>query len=102
MRKPVKAPVKKEAKNKKRKAKADSGITGKVVKWIHFEDCGQDFLKWGLDANNVVVESAQGFVWNGSKVFPETIKKGRCVQFLNRGTYHTLAYAITKIEEVKP
>jgi hypothetical protein len=56
-----------------------------VVRTIHFEDWGQDFLEWDLNSEGVViaVRPAQEWAWKGAKVFePENLGPGHGVRFM--------------------
>jgi len=69
---------------------------------IHFEDKGQDFLFWKVDAAGAVIESGpfQGWVWVDCKVIgAQALREGDLVDFADRnGKLHTLSYRVARIE----
>lgn len=81
----------------------------RVVKVIHFEDNGQDFLRWGLDSQGYVrtCEPFQGMVWCNRRLHNYRRLKVGAQPLLSyrRGTYHyrgLLPHKIIKIEEATP
>lgn len=60
----------------------------KVATVLHFEDHGQDFLRWELDAKGLVIgcEPFQGFVWKGKRVIGhEGLRPGDIVHYHSSG-----------------
>jgi len=69
---------------------------------IHFEDLGQDFLRFVVRGSEVVgSEPFQGWLWVGAKVLSKP-RVGRCLDIEVQSTLKhvklTLRYRITKIE----
>lgn len=74
----------------------------KVAMTLHFEDHGQDFLRWELDRNGKVLASKpfQGSIWKGVKVLqPQLSRKGSIVRFVRPGESEekTIRYPLTKV-----
>ncbi len=70
---------------------------------IHFEDQGQDFLRWDVDANGTVTDSwpFQASLWRGCRVLRHTeLKIGDCVIFRSADGKRTsnVRYPIALIE----
>lgn len=67
---------------------------------IHFEDHGQDFLRWEVDAHGVVIDSLpyQGHIWNGS-VLINNAEPGGIVAFVSAldGQRRTIRYPVAKV-----
>lgn len=67
---------------------------------IHFEDHGQDFLEWDIDANGVVTDSRpfQASTWSGSVLINDAAPGG-LVAYLSKYTNqrHTIRYPIVKV-----
>lgn len=82
---------------------------GTKIRTIHFEDHGQDFLEWDLDADNVVIacRPCQGWVWIGNKVMNKAIKPGCYLKFQSEhikakcspSSQLVLKYKVIAIEE---
>ena len=78
----------------------------RVVTRIHFEDHGQDFLRWELDVNGKVIgcEPFQASAWRGLKVFqPSLIAVGDLVHFYDsrdKSLCH-IRYRVAKVERPK-
>jgi hypothetical protein len=73
-----------------------------VMKKIHFEDCGQDFLWWIIDDEGNVVDCGpfQASVWVGSTVYMDELEVGEPPMFNSRfGDDQLLNYSVTKIED---
>lgn len=72
-----------------------------VAHVLHFEDHGQDFLRWDIDAAGVVIDAHpyQADVWKGCLLLnaPEV---GERVRFFSARTKRemTLAYPVAKVE----
>jgi hypothetical protein len=72
------------------------------MKRICFEDKGQDFLYWDIDyvGEVVVCGPFQGWLWVGCIVCLETLKAGKCLEYihprLGRGG---IKYKVIRIEE---
>lgn len=71
----------------------------KTKKILHFEDNGQDFLRWHLDKDDQVIKSCpfQGFVWNGVHVIECEENKQPTIWDKN-GEVVKLIHKIKKIE----
>lgn len=75
----------------------------KIALTLHFEDHGQDFMRWELDlAGKVIgVEPFQFSIWGGVKVLqPQLLRKGSIVRFVNPGESteeKTIRYPLTKV-----
>lgn len=72
---------------------------------LHFEDHGQDFLEWTLDAAGVVVDCQpfQAWVWCGCRVSDHAaLEAGDRVRFhrLAGGAARRVQYPLTAIERV--
>ncbi len=66
---------------------------------IHFEDHGQDFLKWVVDNDNHVVSSFPcQSVWKGAFVHPTTIKEGMKLIVEINDTTKLVRYPVAAIE----
>lgn len=75
----------------------------RVVTRIHFEDCGQDFLRWELDAKGKVIgcEPFQASAWFGKEVVqPSKLTVGDLVHFYESRdkTFHHIRYPVAKVE----
>lgn len=73
---------------------------------IHFEDHGQDFLRWTVDQDGVVTESFpfQSRVWRGCRVLRHTeLAIGDCVVYRTADgkRTHSIRYPIVKIDATK-
>lgn len=81
-------------------ARHDRLIREATVMVIEFQDHGQDFLHWNLDKRGYVIESAQGWIWLGSRVTNmRELAPGSIVSFVRKrdeGT-HTIKYPLTKV-----
>ena len=66
---------------------------------IEFEDDGQDFLKWYLDARGEVIhyEPFQAFVWNGKMVDTIEMRVGLELPLQNKTT---ITHLVKKIERI--
>lgn len=74
----------------------------KVVAVLHFEDYGQDFLRWELDANGKVIGCApfQASIWCGNHVFnPQALQAGDIVFFWSQGEpeVRSIRYLLKKV-----
>ena len=84
----------------KSKEKFNAWLKSKT-KWIlNFEDKGQDFLRWWVDARGEVLncEPFQSRIWNGSMIMPNSIKKGEKICFQDG---RVLNYKTIKVENIK-
>lgn len=67
---------------------------------IHFEDHGQDFLEWDVDAHGVVTAARpfQSSVWSGSVLINDA-QPGGIVAYLSKhtGQRHTIRYPVAKV-----
>jgi len=69
---------------------------------IHFEDHGQDFLRWDVDANGVITDSQpyMAGTWVGLQVLQRP-EPGQLVGFRNRdGLVKQIKYAVSKVVAV--
>jgi hypothetical protein len=70
---------------------------------IVFEDHGQDFLEWEIDANGIVVDSRpfQRQIWSGNFLpFFDSLKPGDYADFLvtrEGGRHACIKYPITEV-----
>lgn len=63
-------------------------LLDRTIAIIEFEDHGQDFLRWHLDKDGVVIESQpfQNFAWKGLAVFEiDNLKPGSIVYYSRPG-----------------
>lgn len=69
---------------------------------VCLEDHGQDFLEWDVD-NGVVVDCRpfQGWVWNGTQVHNNPIRKGDILQITVQGRRTTLNYPVERVKPCK-
>lgn len=71
---------------------------------LHFEDGGQDFLRWLICYGEVVDSDLQSWVWNGTKVLDMPRVGGRIrtksKPIKGRVINGRILYKIVKIEEV--
>lgn len=72
---------------------------------IHFEDKGQDFLTWTVDADGLVIDCQpfQAWLWVGMRVLaPGELKPGGHVRYSSRQRkgVQTIRYPIAAIEEL--
>lgn len=67
---------------------------------VHFEDHGQDFLEWDIDADGVVVgcRPMQGWVWRG-KVLATHPEPGQKLSFVSDAGKRvtTVSYPVAKV-----
>lgn len=73
----------------------------KVSTTVRFEDRGQDFLEWDLDAHGKVIECrpSQGWVWCGRQVVNHgSLKKGT---YLILDDMATVNYPAVKVQRFK-
>lgn len=73
---------------------------------IHFEDHGQEFLAWEVDAQGTIV-NCEPFVrnWIGHRVLsPRTVRKGHLVNVKSRhrGDVFTIIYPVERIQVLPP
>lgn len=72
---------------------------------LHFEDHGQDFLWWDIDAEGNVIDCGpfQASVWVGCKVATGSVSQG-CPPFFKskQGKRMSLNYPVEKIEILEP
>lgn len=71
---------------------------------IHFEDRGQDFLRWTVERGVVIESSGQAWLWTGTKVLSVPIV-GRQLKILTpqAGAKPVfLNYKVTQIDAAKP
>ena len=79
----------------------------RVVTVLHFEDHGQDFLRWKLDAKGKVIgcEPFQGFVWKGKFVMGhQGLQAGAMVHYRTAGESTSashIRYPLARVERVK-
>lgn len=77
----------------------------KVVVRIHFEDHGQDFLRWEIDAKGKVIgcEPFQASYWCGLEVWqPSLLRAGDLVHFLDRdGQSRRIKYRLERADHIK-
>lgn len=75
-----------------------------VKKVICFEDHGQDFLEWGIDADGNVMTCMpyQWWVWKNAKVMMDTLQVGKQLCYLNKKSrrFASIKYPVERIEEV--
>lgn len=78
-----------------------------VVTVLHFEDHGQDFLRWELDAKGKVIgcEPFQGFVWKGKYVMGhEQLQAGATVHYRTKGestSASNIRYPLARVERME-
>lgn len=72
----------------------------KTLTTIHFEDHGQDFLKWVINEKGHIVECtpAQGMIWTRWVVTDKKFKKGQRVNIINGTAKLQIKYPIEKVE----
>ncbi|GKS85571.1 hypothetical protein AVMA1855_15485 [Acidovorax sp. SUPP1855] len=75
----------------------------RVATVVTFEDQGQDFLRWELDAKGTVIgcEPFQASVWHGKKVFqPALLAVGDLVHFYEKQekAFRHIRYRVAKVE----
>ena len=67
---------------------------------IHFEDHGQDFLEWDVDAHGVVTDSrpCQAWCWKGA-VLINNAAPGGIVAYVSAadGERHSIRYPVAKV-----
>jgi hypothetical protein len=73
---------------------------------IYFEDHGQDFNRWTLDSDGVVVESFpfQNRLWRGCRVlWHAQLRVGDCLIYRTADGKHThnIRYPIVRIERTE-
>lgn len=81
--------------------------TKELRKWaaitiLHFEDQGQDFLRWHIDEQGTVVKSEpfQNMIWKGARVTNfKTLKVGDKLDITHMSKNTCIKYPITKIEK---
>jgi len=70
---------------------------------VHFEDHGQDFLEWDIEAGVVVdCRPFQGWFWNGTKVHSTDIQPGLLLDIATKsggGRRTRLRYPVERVEE---
>ena len=91
----------------KRKIKNDnefSPIPASAVTVLEFEDHGQDFLRWYLDENRVVVACRpfQEAFWQGTQMTELNIGKAAVVKLIRNGKAMSLRYPVKTMMGVKP
>lgn len=73
---------------------------------IHFEDHGQDFLRWIVNPEGEVVisEPFQQWIWRGNIVNLETLCEGKTLSYTSTrgGERHNIRYPVEKIEKSGP
>jgi hypothetical protein len=71
------------------------------VRTIHFADDGQDFLRWHVAANGVVVcsEPFQSWVWVGYVMMNVRVGRFPLVR-TNEGNICHIKHRVTKVEEL--
>lgn len=71
------------------------------VRIIHFKDDGQDFLRWYVAANGVVVcsEPYQTWMWAGTVMLNVRVGRFPTVRS-NEGHIRTVKHRVTKVEEL--
>lgn len=75
----------------------------KVTTVLHFMDCGQDFLRWELDATGTVIgcEPFQASIWCGARVLHhQALQTGDIVHFVHKGDSAslTIRYLLERVE----
>lgn len=70
------------------------------MKRITFEDKGQDFLRWIIDEDNIVIDSQpfQGWLWCGYVVIE--LGEGMKPTITKNGGDITLGYRVSSIEQL--
>lgn len=67
---------------------------------VHFEDHGQDFLEWDIDAHGVVIgcRPFQSGVWCGA-VLVSDAQPGACLRYVSAsdGAEHAIRYPVRKV-----
>lgn len=67
---------------------------------IHFEDHGQDFLEWDIDAHGVVTDCrpTQAWCWKGNVLVNDAVPGG-IVAYVSTadGERHTIRYPVAKV-----
>jgi hypothetical protein len=69
---------------------------------VYLEDHGQDFLEWDIK-DGAVVDSRpyQAWVWNGTIVHNENIKRGDILNITSKiGTRMTIKYPVVRVKRV--
>lgn len=69
---------------------------------VHFEDQGQDFLRWDIEKGEVVdCQPFQGWFWTGTKINTDEFGPGDFLDItLPNGDRTMLRYPVEKIENV--
>lgn len=69
---------------------------------VTFEDNGQDFLEWDIEAGKVVAcRPFQGLLWVGTKVHNKEIRRGSTLQIENQaGARLRLIHRVKKVVAV--
>lgn len=75
----------------------------KVSTVLHFMDCGQDFLRWELDATGKVIgcEPCQASIWCGTRVLLHRgLQAGDLVHFVREGDSASrhIRYVLDRVE----
>ena len=66
---------------------------------IHFEDNGQDLLRWTVKHGIVIESNLQGWVWDGTKIVKPP-KVGRKLKVVfPKGESATLGYKVVRVDE---
>lgn len=78
-------------------------MSAPAIKRIHFEDNGQDFLWWDIDAAGSVVGCGpfQAWCWVGLEVALSTVRKGSCIATRRPGQPETegrLKHRVSRVE----
>lgn len=75
--------------------------TGTPTRVIYLEDNGQDFLRFYVDGNNVIVktEPAQGWIWDGRQVKAEV---GDFVEVEAKNGFVPLRHRAERVVDVQP
>lgn len=83
----------------------NGGFKYPVVTVLHFEDHGQDFLRWFLDSTGKVIMSSpfQTSVWKGVQVEAHTILEDGDIVYIKSKHIGrtTLNYRVEKVERFK-
>ncbi len=69
---------------------------------VYLRDLGQDFLEWDIE-DGVVVESRpfQGWLWNGTRVHNENIRRGDRLDITPKtGIRMTINYPVERVKRV--
>lgn len=70
---------------------------------IHFEDHGQDFLRWTLDAKGMVIDSQpfQASIWAGLFVVERKLKAGMRISIVMLTGTRRVNYPLARVQKLK-